>query len=223
MSASAVVLAAGSSRRMGTDGNKVLLSLLGRPVLAYAIDPFLRSPRIDEVVVVARPGEELAVLRAVGRFATSVQVVAGGRRRIDSALAGVRATGGEIVLIHDGARPFPSQRLVDRVIDAVVGHAAAVPVVPCVDAMRRMNANGVLGEAVDRSGLVRVQTPQGFRRELILRCLQSADGEVADDASAVTNQGHPVATVPGEVWNVKLTHPDDLIMARAYASWLRTA
>ncbi len=212
--ASLVVLAAGRGVRFGGGTNKVLRPLLGKPLLLWALEPFLSLPGIGEAVVVARPGEESEVASLVGELSGDVRVVAGGERRQDSSLAGVRAARGEIVLIHDAARPLVGRDLILRVLQEAERWGAAVPGVPVRDTIRYGTDGFWEARDVPRRGLYRVQTPQGFRRELILRALEETqDLELTDDGAAVLHLGERVALVPGDPWNLKVTYPDDLKLA----------
>ena len=217
MTVSGVILAAGRGERFGWEKNKIFLQLQGRPILTHTVTAFLQSSAVSELVVVIREGEEEEVRRILAALSLSIRLVHGGETRRDSALAGVRASRGEIVLIHDAARPFPSQALIERVIEGARHHSAVVPVLSVTDTLLR-EARGRLLDPLDRRAWVRAQTPQGFRRALILPSLEAADPAVTDDASAVLAKGEDVHAVRGEVWNLKITHPEDLDLARAIAA-----
>jgi len=218
MRVTAVILAAGSGRRMGEKRNKVYLPIKGIPLLAYTLRSFARSPRIDEIVLVVRKGEGEEA-RAIPFEGRPLSIVTGGKERRDSALAGVEAASGEIVLIHDGARPFPSVKLIDRVIDGAIAHGACIPVIHSPDTIRALNEDGtVKRDRIDRSRIVRVQTPQGFRADLIRRALAKSDPKIPDDAEAVLALGESVFTVAGEEKNIKVTRPTDLEIAEAIAA-----
>ncbi|MCX6098655.1 MAG: 2-C-methyl-D-erythritol 4-phosphate cytidylyltransferase [Candidatus Bipolaricaulota bacterium] len=220
MTVSAILLAAGRARRMGRQENKVFLSIGGTPVLAWAAMALASSPRVVELIVVA-DAEELGIAAALlPPLGIPVRIVEGGEERQDSALAGVTAAAGDLVLLHDAARPFPPQALIERVIDGTLRHGACIPVVPVIDTLRHVEDNGfATPNLVDRTGLVRVQTPQGFRTELVRRALSEwrSHAPMTDDAAAVLALGVPVATVPGDIWNLKLTTPEDLGLAEAAA------
>ncbi|MEW5826939.1 MAG: 2-C-methyl-D-erythritol 4-phosphate cytidylyltransferase [Candidatus Bipolaricaulota bacterium] len=223
MRASAVILAAGRGQRMGLAENKAFLQLGGRAVLAWSVKTLASIPRVDEVIVVARASEREIVAASLPELPVPVLVVTGGQERVDSARAGVAAARAEAVVVHDAARPFVSRRLVERVLDAVELYGACVPTLPEVDTLRRVDAQGRLGaDAIERQGLARIQTPQGFRTDLLRRALAACSGaEVwTDDAAAVLALGLDVVSVPGEPWNVKLTTPDDLEFAGRLARLL---
>jgi 2-C-methyl-D-erythritol 4-phosphate cytidylyltransferase len=219
-----VVVAAGQGSRLGGEVPKQFLPVGGIPVLLRAIRPFASHPEVARVVVVLapvhakRPPEFLAPLAGSG-----LTIVAGGRERSDSVAAGLRAlpTDCEIVLVHDGARPF-----VERgVIDAVIGHArageGAVAAVPVNDTLKQQATDDPtrVSGTVSRDGLWRAQTPQGFPRRLLeqayTRVRQAA---VTDDASLVEACGAIVRLVPDSSRNLKITTREDLALAEALAA-----
>ena len=217
----AVLLAAGKGTRVGARQNKAYLAIAGRPLLSYALAPFIESPSIDQIVLVVGAGEEERAATLVAEAAKVVQIVHGGVRRQDSALTGVKAAEGRIVLIHDVARPFPSRALIDRVIEGARKHGACVPVIPAVDTLRHRDQDGfLLSRPIEREGLLQMQTPQGFERGLIYRCFEASDKTYTDDAGAVLAQGAPVWTVSGEPTNLKVTTGADLALAEAIAFYL---
>ena len=218
MRVTAVILAAGSGRRMRSGQNKAFLAVANRPLLSHAIEALARSCRIDDFVLVAKASEEDAVRRLLSRANVSAKVVRGGASRRDSALAGVEAARGDFVLIHDGARPFPTVELIERVLDGAIECGACAPIVPVADTLRRLTEDDVLTEGeLDRNHLVGMQTPQGFRRDLIQRALWEGCSDMPDDVGAVLALGEPVRTVRGDSTNLKVTIPEDLMLAEAIA------
>jgi 2-C-methyl-D-erythritol 4-phosphate cytidylyltransferase / 2-C-methyl-D-erythritol 2,4-cyclodiphosphate synthase len=215
--ADAVVVAAGSSRRMG-GADKLEAPILGSSLLRLAVESMAAAQSIRRVVLVVAP-QKVDRMRSVGWLLESkLTVVAGGDRRTDSVLAGLRATDADVVLVHDGARPLASPALTDSVAGAAARHGAAVPVIPVVDSLKRAS-NGRLAGGVDRDGFVRAQTPQGARRTLLLDAYAAAGGaDFSDEAALLDSHGVPVATVPGEAFNIKVTEPADLDLVRAIAT-----
>jgi 2-C-methyl-D-erythritol 4-phosphate cytidylyltransferase len=211
--ASAVIVAAGKGERLGSP--KQFVPLGGIPLLLWSVRAFDSHPRIGEVIVVL-PAESAATppdwLRG-----QSVRWCAGGETRRESAGAGVRSAevDSAIILIHDAARPFVSHEVIDRVIEAASRTGAALPILPVVDTIKQTEAGQVL-ETVKRQGLGRAQTPQGFDSALI-RGLHSraaqAGKSVSDDAALCELEGHPVAVVQGDAWNLKITTAADLELA----------
>lgn len=213
MSASGILLAAGRGERFRQD--KALVNLQGVPVVLYSVRAFLEAGVVEELVVVVRSGLESQMAAILKGIDFPVRLVVGGQRRRDSSLAGVEAAQEEFVLIHDAARPLVSADLIQRVLTTARHYGAAVPVVPVVDTLRHVKNGFLRPETIPRTGLVALQTPQGFRRDLLLSALQQCSEDLPDDAAALLLQGVPVATVPGDPRNLKLTYPEDLLLASA--------
>lgn len=214
MSVSGIILAAGAGSRFGGAESKVWAPLAGRPLVAHCVAAFAASHAVDEIIVVVSARDEQR-LPELGPTAMPLHPVRGGERRADSAQAGLSRARGDCVLVHDGARPLVSPDLIRRVVAAAQQHGAAVPAVHVADTVRYVEA-GFLAAAVDRSGLVLVQTPQGFRRDLLAAGYAEAARrrlDLPDDAAAVLLLGHPVAVVPGDPANIKITWPGDLTLA----------
>ena len=217
---SAVVPAAGSSTRMeGTD--KMLAMLDGTPALGHALLALERCPLLDEIVVVTRKDLIVPVSRLCRELGLTkvTKVVAGGATRTESVLRGLTEIRPDAAFaaIHDGARPFPSQKLLDTVIRAAWRCNAAAPAVPVKDTVKRA-ANGLVLETPDRSELFAVQTPQVFEASLIRAALHRAqeDGAIlTDDCSAVERLGMTVTLTEGEPENFKITTPLDLVLGEA--------
>jgi 2-C-methyl-D-erythritol 4-phosphate cytidylyltransferase / 2-C-methyl-D-erythritol 2,4-cyclodiphosphate synthase len=210
----ALLVAAGSGSRAGP-GPKQYRPLAGKPLLVHAIEGLNRAG-IGDVRVVIGAGHEALYREALGdRF--PAPILGGPERRISvrNGLEAVARDGGAgIVLIHDAARPFLPGAVVDRLKSALDEAAGAVPVLPVVDTLAK--TGGRLGEVVDRTGLVRVQTPQAFRFESILAAHREWHGGAAtDDAQIARAAGLVVATVDGDPALEKLTYEDDFVRAEA--------
>ena len=217
-SCGAVVLAAGSAQRMGFDKMTVMLD--GIPVLIRAISAFERSPLINEVVVVTREDRlaEIADLCQQYQLKKVTAVVSGGKTRTESALAGVMAQKHDSALtaIHDGARPFVSQELIARAVERASIQYGAVPVIKSTDTLREIDDEGTLTGILDRDRVVRIQTPQIFLTDLVKGALSDAvrrGMSFTDDAGAVERMGLAIKSVPGDEDNIKLTTPQDLVIA----------
>lgn len=217
---SVVVVAAGSSERMGSD--KMLMTLGAKPVIIRTLMAFQQSPMVDDIVVVTRQEKIMGLADMIKLYDISkvTQVISGGATRMESALAGVSAVkeSAKLIAIHDGARPLVTQGVIRRVVEAANEHMAAVPAVPCVDTLKQVNQEGVVIGSVDRSSVVRVQTPQVFDADLIKGALSRAVEKnlpLTDDCSAMEMMGVKTYVVEGDAGNIKLTEPDDMILAEA--------
>ena len=217
-----IVPAAGSSTRMGGGVRKPLIELRGRPVLWHTLGRFQNITGLDQIVIVAHPGDIAEIERSVWpqlaeRGAT--RLVPGGERRQDSVTNGLDALepGADIVLIHDAVRPFVPRRAIEESIEAAAQHGAAVVAMPVADTVKRANGERV-AETVLRDDLWGAQTPQVFRLELIRRAFDQAakDGfECTDDAQLVERLGAEVRLVRGSYENFKITTPSHVRMADA--------
>lgn len=213
----AIVVAGGSGTRAGGSVPKQYRNVGGRALVAHAHAAFAAHPAVHDVLVVVAPGAERLAREAIGG---EVKLVAGGPSRRESvahglaAAAAMRATR---VLIHDAARPFPPAAVIQAVADALDAHEGALPALPVADTLARGNA--VLGEVVPRQGLLRVQTPQGFRLYAILRAHADwpVGEEATDDAQMVRRLGLEVAVVQGDPMLEKVTQPFDFALAEARA------
>jgi 2-C-methyl-D-erythritol 4-phosphate cytidylyltransferase / 2-C-methyl-D-erythritol 2,4-cyclodiphosphate synthase len=228
--ADAVVVAAGSSERMG-GRDKLAADLAGRPVLAWSVAAIAASPLVERIVLV-RTAEQATAPRPDWLPAKVVAVVAGGARRQESVAAGIQAlesgsagVGGggsavrsRVLLVHDGARPLVSPHLVEAVARAAAEHGAAIPVLPVTETLKRVTGDLIAG-TVDRTGAATAQTPQGMRwdvlREALARIRPGDALELTDEAALLEAAGIAVHAVPGEAANLKITHLDDLAAAEA--------
>lgn len=222
MSVAAVLLAAGASRRMeGRD--KIYAPLAGRPLIYYGLALFEECPEVDAVVAVAAPGEEERLRRVASDFGLGKvrAVVAGGEERRDSAIAGLEAAAATAppeaaVLVHDAARPLATPALVRRLLAALANADGAVPAIPLVDTVKRINDRGDVAATVARDDLRAAQTPQAFKLAFIVEAYRAAAREgwpLTDDATALERAGGRVAAVEGERDNFKITFPEDLARA----------
>ena len=211
-SVTAILVAAGASRRMGFDKLSHRLPD-GRTVLETSVAAFDAHPDVDEIVLVAGKNRETC-MDIASRCSTPVKVAEGGETRADSVKAGVLAASGELVAIHDAARPFVSRELISRTIKAAAECGAAAPAVAVKDTIKIARPDGMVDCTPDRSHLFAVQTPQCFFREKYLQALElvRADRAVAvtDDCSLFELAGFPVQLTEGDYENSKITTIDDL-------------
>ena len=212
-----LVPAAGAGLRLGPGGPKALRLLAGEPLLVHAVRRVAAAASV-RMIVVAAPAAEVEAVRELLAPVAPVTVVAGGAERQQSvslALAAVPAEI-EIVLVHDAARALTPPQLIESVAAAVrQGRPAVIPVLPVVDTIKEVGPGEVVLGTVDRSVLRSVQTPQGFRHDVLAAVHASAGDALTDDAGLVEKAGLPVTCVPGSELALKITRPLDLILAEA--------
>lgn len=214
----AVLVAAGSSTRMGFD--KLSVDLGGETVLERSVRAFDECPEVDELVIVTGASGENAQ-RAAARCKKPVRLVKGGSTRAESARSGVAAAHGRLVAVHDAARPFVSQSVIADTIAAAARCGAAAPAVPVKDTIKRAR-DSLVEATLERSELFAVQTPQVFQVDLIKAALVKAleDGAaLTDDCGAVERLGIGVSLTQGDYCNLKITTPEDLAVAEALFAW----
>ena len=211
----AVVPAAGRGERLGGGTPKALRQLGGRPMLVRAVETLTASPLVSQIVVAAPP----TLVEVVGQIlGPRVKVVPGGAERVDSVRTALSALDDDIavVLVHDAARPLTPPKLVDAVASAVLdGHPAVIPVLPLSDTVKQVDAEGRVVRTPPRDTLRAVQTPQGFRRDVLRAAYANQALSVTDDAGLVEALGVPVTTIPGAEEAFKVTRPADLVLAEA--------
>lgn len=217
---SAVILAAGSSVRMGND--KILAKLGEVPVLARTLRPFQDCDAVNEIVVVTSLDKlnEVTELCREYNIGKVSKVVTGGKTRAESALTGVSEVNAKasLIAIHDGARPLVTDDLIRRTVEMAVKKHAAVPAIRSTDTLKSAGEDGAIIGTVDRETTWRIQTPQVFKAELIKGALTKAMKQglaLTDDSSAMEILGVTTYLVEGDEENIKLTKPLDLLLAAA--------
>jgi 2-C-methyl-D-erythritol 4-phosphate cytidylyltransferase len=222
-----VVVAAGQGVRFGGEGPKQFRELRGAPLLLHSLRPFLSHPAVLEVVVVLPPSEAaMPPAWLAPLLGERLRAVPGGATRMDSVEAGLRVLTEQarVVLVHDGARPFPDSAVIDAIIAEARRGVGAVAAVPLHDTLKEA-ADGAspprIVRTVPRDRLWRAQTPQGFPRSLLDTAFRAAraDGFVGtDEASLVERTGAPIVLIPDAETNLKVTTPDDFRIAEALAA-----
>ena len=217
MSIWSLLLSGGSGTRMGCAGNKTLLPLLGESAICHALRTLRRH--CDGVVMVIRPIDEADIRAALAKSHLSVEkIVYGGADRQESVYNGLAALPDDcdIVLVHDGARPLIDDETVQNVISSVRQYGSGIASTPVTDTFKQVDENGVAVATPDRNFLRAVQTPQGFKKDLLLRAHHEIKQRCTDDAALVSQLGVPVHLCEGSRRNIKLTTPEDIAMAEHY-------
>jgi 2-C-methyl-D-erythritol 4-phosphate cytidylyltransferase/2-C-methyl-D-erythritol 2,4-cyclodiphosphate synthase len=211
----ALVVASGRGARFGGDRPKQYLPLAGQPLLRHTLERFCRHPGIDRVRSVVHADDAALYAEAAGDLKV-LDPVPGGATRQESVRLGLESLADnppELVLIHDGVRPLLDTAVIDRVLNGLRTHAAVLPALPVTDTLKRSD-DGTVTSTVDRSGLFRAQTPQGFAYDRILEAHRRfAGAALTDDAALAQAHGLTVALVAGDEDNVKITEPADLARA----------
>lgn len=219
----AVIVAAGKGKRMGTEISKQFLPLGGKEILAHTVEKFEKAACIRNIILVTGK-DSLQDVREMAQeygWRKIISVTAGGKERQDSVFLGLQQVpqDTEIVLIHDGVRPFVTEKILERSITAAEEAGGCVAGVPAKDTIKVCNAEGFAVATPDRSTLWQIQTPQTFRKETILSAYQAAkaDGFLGtDDASVAEHSGYPVWVIMGSYRNIKITTKEDLLIGEAF-------
>jgi 2-C-methyl-D-erythritol 4-phosphate cytidylyltransferase len=213
---SVIIPAAGASKRFGGPVSKIFAPLAGRAVLLRTLDVFARRSEVLEILMPVSP-DDMSLMR--NRFGgeldrMNVRLVEGGAMRSDSVRAALAAVDqrAELVCVHDAVRPCVSQDCLDRVLAEAARSGAAILAWPIHGTVKRVDAEGMIEQTVDRTGLWEAQTPQVFRLD-VLRKAYASSTAATDDADLVQRAGFDVRVVPGDARNVKITTPADLEFA----------
>ena len=216
---SAIIVAAGSSRRMGFD--KLFAPLAGHPVLWHSLRAFNETKEVGEIIVVAKDDrmDEVEALVASSKFKKVSKVIGGGTERhisVWNGLQAVQSRGSEFIAIHDGARPLTTPHLIRACLEQARIHGAACCASPIPDTVKRASIEQMVEASIERTGLWAMQTPQVFSSSLILQAYAQIIARhemVTDEVSAVQKLGKKIALLKNEDWNFKITFPHDLELA----------
>jgi 2-C-methyl-D-erythritol 4-phosphate cytidylyltransferase len=225
MKVAAIIPAAGVGRRMHHNTPKQYLTLGGKPILAQTLAIFEHLPEITEITVVTQPAAldycRNQVIAPFG-FKKVLRLVPGGKERQDSVYNALkvlhRQNDWDLILVHDGVRPFVTREEVRLVLRAAEEYGAAILALPAYDTVKKVNREGQIQETLNRQDIWLAQTPQAFRAATIWRAFLEAYGRDfygTDEASLVEALGMPVRVVPGSPFNIKVTTPEDLVLGEA--------
>ncbi len=216
MTSVAIIVGAGRGLRFASDSQtqKQFLLLGGEPLILKTLQPFLTSNRISSCVLVVPKSAVDLVKKEVAPYASgdNIRVIAGGERRQDSVRFGVEAAdGADVVVVHDAVRPFVRQKWISQVIDRCINNDGAIIALSVSDTLKKV-VGGKICETIPREDIWQAQTPQAFRRELLMEVYASVDWEnvhVTDEAQLLEIAGKSVAIIPGSSENFKITTQDD--------------
>lgn len=218
----AIIAAGGTGSRMKLEFNKIFLSVEDKPILSYTLDVFENSPVIDGIVLVCNSLDFELCKEIVDEFKYKkvIDIVIGGATRQESVRNGLKAvpSSSEIVVVHDAARPLVTNEMIENTIDEAYKVGAASVGIQPVDTVKRVRGT-TISETVDRNSLVLIQTPQAFKREILVNAHETAKKNhqlVTDDCALCELIGQPVAVVPGSRLNIKLTTPEDFNMILSF-------
>jgi len=224
MSVCAVVPAGGLGTRMGGTVPKQFQNLNGKPILYYTLKALQESGLISELILVVPKKEyDNACNHWLGKPEIVTKVVVGGVRRQDSVYNGFCEVSqeSEIVLVHDGVRPFLSHKMIRETISAAREFGAAITAIPVHDTIKRVDASDLVSETVERENLWRVQTPQAFQYKILKQAFKKANSENfygTDEGTLIEHLGAPVKVIEGSEKNIKITRPEDLELSENYIS-----
>jgi len=222
MYVTAIVLAAGKGLRSKSKLPKPLIKINSKPIIICCLEILSRHPYIKDIILVVNSGNSKEIIKRLKRYRIKKikRVVLGGKRRQDSVGNGLSAidTRTDLVLIHDSVRPFIDKETISRVIKEAKKSGAAIVGVPVKATIKEVTSRYIIKRTLPREKLWEAQTPQVFRKDLILRAYgKFKDTDVTDDASLAEKLGIKVAVIPGSYNNIKITTPEDLILAEAIA------
>ena len=213
---SAIIVAAGSSERMGFD--KLFALVSGQPIIAHTIAAFERTDCVNEIILVGRADSLNELRKLIGKPTKVKQIIAGGAERSDSVRAGLEHVGpsSDFVAVHDAARPMITPEKIKRVFEVARAKGAATLAEPINDTLKRVDTDLTVTDSVDRSGVYAMQTPQVFERKLLEEAydlVAKKKVSVTDEVSAVELLGRKITLVPNHDFNFKITYPRDLPLA----------
>ncbi|HNS14562.1 MAG TPA: 2-C-methyl-D-erythritol 4-phosphate cytidylyltransferase [Syntrophorhabdaceae bacterium] len=225
----AIILAGGAGKRMGAATNKQFLLIDNKPIIVHTLQIFEECRAIDGIYLVVNqkdlPMIQEEILETY-RFNKILKLVIGGRLRQDSVRNGLEAieTPCDIVIIHDGARPFVSPSFIDKGIFLMEMFDAVIPALPVKDTIKAVSKEGFVQKTLERDSLWHVQTPQTFKYDLITKAYREGVAKKLygyDDATFLEHMGKKVKVIEGSPYNIKITTPEDLIIARGMLSQLK--
>ncbi len=228
MYVSAIVVAAGRGKRSGSKISKPLIEIGNRPAITYCLKVLSAHPEIKEIILVANPANLGPLKRTIKKYRIFKikKIALGGKERRDSVACGLRKINprADLILIHDAVRPFIDKKIVSQVIKEAKKCGAAIAAVPVKATIKEITGNYLVKSTLNRIKLWEIQTPQVFKKDLIIKAHNRYKAlNVTDDAALVEKLGAKVKLVRGSYFNIKITTPEDLILAEAISQKWNTA
>jgi 2-C-methyl-D-erythritol 4-phosphate cytidylyltransferase len=227
MKVSAIIPAAGLGIRMGSSVPKQFLLLDGKPILHHTLSVLDQCSIVNEIILVVSEKEVTKAQQEIqGSHPKVTKIIAGGKERQDSVSNGLQSLDSEtdIVVIHDGVRPFVSPGLIRKTVEAACDFGSAITAIPVSDTIKKVNGEGQVERTVDRGGLWRVQTPQTFRVSLLKEAFEKARADNfygTDESSLIEHLGKEVKVIPGSEFNIKITRSEDLVLGETIAALVK--
>jgi 2-C-methyl-D-erythritol 4-phosphate cytidylyltransferase len=227
MKVSAIIPAAGLGIRMGSSVPKQFLLLDGKPILHHTLSVLDQCSIVNEIILVVSEKEVTKAQQEIqGSHPKVTKVIAGGKERQDSVGNGLQSLDSEadIVVIHDGVRPFVLPGLIRKTVEAARDFGSAITAIPISDTIKKVNGEGQVERTVDRGGLWRVQTPQTFRVSLLKEAFEKARADNfygTDESSLIEHLGKEVKVIPGSEFNIKITRSEDLVLGETIAALVK--
>lgn len=215
----AILLAAGDSRRFGKKRNKIFEKINGRAVLSYSLVVFDENEYIDNIIIAIKENEKEIIddIISEGEYRSDIQVVIGGSARSESVYNSLKATDSEIVIIHDGARPLIKSEYIDKCVESMEEHVGVTMGVKSKDTIKITDEFGNVLTSTNRDHTWNIQTPQCFHRELLLEMHEKFKGDpVTDDCQFLEKGGYPIRVIEGDYTNIKVTTYDDCSIIKEF-------
>jgi 2-C-methyl-D-erythritol 4-phosphate cytidylyltransferase len=219
----AIIPAAGEGKRIGTEISKPYLLLGNKPILVHTLETLEKCDFIEEIIVVVNKSDKERCQRILKKYGLRKvkEIVSGGAKRGHSVYEGLKKVNSscDIVVIHDGVRPFLTRQMLKKTIEGAKKYGACVVGMPAIDTVKRVNQGGFVEKTLQRKKLWFIQTPQTFKYRLLLKAYRKAKKDgfegTTDDSSLIEKMGHRVKLLKGSYGNLKITTPQDLVAARA--------
>lgn len=226
MHVSAILLAAGRGKRFGSKVSKTLIKVNSKPLIVYSLIALSRHPYIKDIIIVVNASNKKFIVKILKDYAIKKikAIIPGGRERQDSVQCGLAAIDSrtDLVLIHDAVRPFIDKAVISAAINQAGKSSAVITGMPVKATIKELSGNHTVARTLDRSKLREIQTPQVFKKDLILQAYKKYGKlAVTDDSMLVEKLGVKVSVVKGSYFNIKITTPEDLVIAQAIQKKLR--